>query len=165
MVFRKHFVFFFLFFSYFSLFTPIFSDDNIDYSPTSSENTPGTPGAKTDPAFSESNAAAFHWLNLVDQFQFAGSWLDGGSLLRDVISQDQWIAAMEGTRRRYGNVRTRKVKNFTQTRTLPFGTRGNFMVITYRTEFSKKSSTLEQVVLMTEGPLKLWKVVHYQIAK
>jgi hypothetical protein len=165
MVFRKYFVCFILIFSLLGTTHSLFADNAIDYSPTSSENTPGTPGSKTDPAFSESNAAAMHWLNLIDQYQFSGSWLDAGSLLRDVVSQDQWVAAMEGTRKRYGNVRTRKIKNFTRTRSLSFGTMGDFMVITYHTEFSKKANLLEQIVMMTEGPLKLWKVVHYQIGK
>jgi len=165
MVFRKYFVFFLLFFSCLGITSSLLANSDIDYSPTSSETTPGTPGAKTDKSFSEANAAAMHWLNLLDQYQFPGSWLDASSLFRDVISQDQWVAAMEGTRKRYGNVRTRQVKNFTKTHTLTFGTAGEFMVITYRTEFSKKANMLEQVVMMTEGPLRLWKAVHYQIDK
>ncbi len=121
-----------------------------------------TSGGKTSPAFSQANEQAIYWVALIDQGQWASSWLATGGLIKDLISQEQWAAAMQATRARLGSVRSRKVSNFQTTQVLKNGTKGTFMIISYQTNFSKLPGAIETFVLMTEGPLAEWRVISYR---
>src|ERR1700733_5403735 len=63
-------------------------------------------GGRTDPVVAAQDEGA-HWLQLLDQQQYGPSWSDAGSLLKDIISQNQWIGAMSVVRRPFGNVLSR----------------------------------------------------------
>lgn len=124
-------------------------------------NTPGeNPKQKSE---SEANQQAIYWLKLIDGGQYPASWLACGGLLRDVVSQDQWSYAMQMQRRNLGNVQSRKVTSKQAIKQLPYGTRGNFMEISYDTSFGQKPNATEVVTLITEGRLNQWKVVSYII--
>lgn len=160
MLFRKYFVHAILFFFLFFVNSSLSADTLRPYSPHYPE-----PSASNDrePNFTEANAEAMHWLNLIDQFQYGPSWLDSGALFRDIITQEQWIAAMTDLRTPLGTLRTRKLAKYTETNRLTFGTEGHFMIITYRSEYSKRANAVEEVILKAEDQLQLWKVIHYQI--
>jgi len=122
-----------------------------------------TSGGRLSPAFSAANAASITWITLIDQKQYRASWAEMGSLFRDLVSRGQWQGAMKEVRAPLGSNRTRKVASHKSTDTLPNGTQGNFMIITYRSGFSNKPNVEERVILMTDGHLHIWKVISYDI--
>lgn len=119
--------------------------------------------SKTAPPFSEANARAIYWINLIDQQQYSASWQEASGLVQDVTSQEQWAAGMEATRKGFGSVNSRKLTSHQATDSLPGGTRGHFLIIKYETNFSRKPGQIETVTMMTEGSLNLWKVVSYRV--
>lgn len=149
-------------------------------------------------SYTAANAQAIYWLNLVDQAQYGASWLEAGSLLKDLVTQEQWAGAMgatrgddgvtcqgqentiqgtvirgngnrngraNATRNSWGYVTSRKASSHQLIQRLPNGSRGNFMVIKYKTNFSEKYGAVETVILASEGPLKLWKVISYKVGR
>jgi len=141
------------------LSTPLFADTSAAYPPNPYE----TKGGKRAPTFSEANAQAIYWINLIDQHQFAASWLEASGLVKDITTRKQWAAAMKETRSELGTVNARKVSSHQTAKELPGGTKGNFMIIKYETSYSRKPNMVETITLMTEGRLGLWKVVSYKI--
>src|ERR1700722_13596200 len=117
---------------------PIYPRDPIDTSQ----------GAVTNPAVTEAMDEASHWLNLIDQGQYGSAWLDSGSIMQDIITESQWIGAMDEVRAPYSNSLSRKKVSTQSITTLPHGTKGNFMLIDYRTQFSGNFSGKERIILM-----------------
>lgn len=121
-------------------------------------------GEKYGPTLSAANAEAIFWLNLVDQGQYRATWGAAANLFKDVISTDQWVAAMKGSRKPLGTLRSRKLTKYDQTQQLPFGTKGNFMIIQFRSQFSNKAYADETVILVSQGSLSQWKVLNYHLS-
>lgn len=130
--------------------------------PTTTGAPPGTAGSTTSPSFSAANAEAMHFINLIDQGQYPAAWKDAGSLLKDAVTPQQWTAAMQALRAPLGYASTRKVSHHTATNTLPFGTKGYFMIIEYSTQFAQKMKAKERVTVMTDIGGQ-WRVVAYAI--
>ncbi len=121
-----------------------------------------TQGATTNPAVTEAMDEASHWLNLIDQGQYGSAWLDSGPLMKDIITEQEWIGAMDEVRAPFGNVRTRKVARNQSISALPHGTKGNFMLLEYRTQFSGNFTAKERLILMTDS-LGQWRVISYDV--
>lgn len=142
-----------------SLTTPLLADVSGSYPPNPYDNE----GGQRAPAFSEANSWAIHFINLIDQYQYSSAWLEAGGLMRDVITQDQWTAAMDAIRTPLGPNLARKVSSHQSADILPYGTHGNFMIIQYDASFANLPSTTETITLYTEGPLAIWKVISYNL--
>ena len=140
---------------------PLLADTSAAFPPNPHE----TQGGKRAPTFSKANAQAIYWINLIDQHQFGPSWLEASSLVQDITTRQQWAAAMKETRLNLGVVSSRKVSSHQTATTLPGGTKGNFMIIKYETNYSRKPNMVETITLMTQGQLSQWKVVSYKIGK
>ena len=113
---------------------PLLADSSAAYPPNPYEFA----GGKRAPTFSEANAAAIHFLSIVDNQVYAGAWLEAGGLLHDVVPQQVWTAGMRVVRQGLGIVRARKVASHRAVHVLPGGTQGEFMIITYQTQFGQK---------------------------
>jgi len=126
-------------------------------------NEPGktTRGLQTD----EPGQQAIYWLSLTDQGQYAASWLAASAFLQDVVTQDQWTAAMNSVRSKLGNVQSRQLQGSKKITQLPHGTRGNFVSVSYQTQFTKTGNSTEVVILSQEGSTGQWKVLSYAIQK
>ena len=138
--------------------SPLLADISANRSPQSDDTT----GGSLSPVYSEANSTAISWLTLLDQGQYGPTWSQGGSLMHDIISQNQWVAAMQAIRKPLGNASARKASGSQATETLPGGTKGNFMIINYQTSFSNKPYVTEKVTLMawTYGR---WQVIAYDL--
>ncbi|NGX61196.1 MAG: hypothetical protein K940chlam9_00677 [Chlamydiae bacterium] len=146
---------------FFLAVTPVWADSNASYPPNPYE----TQGGKKAPTFSDANAQAIYWLNLIDQQQYSATWLEAGGLLRDAVTQSQWAAGIGAVRTPLGTRRSRKVASHSYATELPFGTKGNFIIIEYDTQYAKLTQGVERITLMTEGPYAQWKVVAYDIQR
>ncbi len=122
------------------------------------------PGKRVD-LQTETTQASIEWLALLDGEQWGPSWLGGSSLLRDVISQNQWIDAMKGQRSSLGHTTSRKFISLEPTKTLRYGTRGDFVIMKFNTAFTNMPHATETLTLMADGRLKQWKVTNYEIRK
>ncbi|MCC5831776.1 MAG: DUF4019 domain-containing protein [Chlamydiales bacterium] len=141
------------------LASPLLGDTSAAFPPNPYE----TEGGRRAPTFSAANAQAIYWITLIDQHQYAASWLEAAGIVQDIITQDQWAAGMRASREGFGGVRSRKVTSHQTATNLPGGLRGNFMIIKYQTNFSRKPFQVETITLMTEGRLGLWKVISYRV--
>lgn len=121
-----------------------------------------TVGGMISPTLSQASAESSHWIALVDQAQYGASWQDAGPLLRDIITQDQWVAGLTGTRHQLGLVRARRLSRGQAVSSLPNGTLGTFVVLKYDTSFSARPSLIETVVLMLIQHDQ-WRVISYSI--
>lgn len=140
-------------------FFPLLADSSAAYPPNPYEESGGTA-----PAFSDANSVAMHFINIIDNQEYAGAWLDASGLMHDVVPQEVWTAGMDALRSDLGNVRARKTGPHQSVNSLPGGTEGDFMIISYDTQFAQKARATERVTLMREPPLGLWKVVSYSIS-
>ncbi|MEZ5314635.1 MAG: DUF4019 domain-containing protein [Chlamydiales bacterium] len=118
---------------------------------------------KTTDTFSSANAQAIYWINLIDQQQYMASWLEASQIVHSITTQKQWAAAMRETRLGYGVVNSRKISSHDTVTQLPGEMHGNFMILKYNTNFSKKPYQVETITLMIESRLKIWKVISYRI--
>ncbi len=148
------------FLAFLFLSSPLLADSSPAYPPNPFDNQ----GGKTSPAFSAANAQAIYWINLIDQHQYGASWGEASGLVKDVTTREQWAAGMKAIRTGLGVVTSRKVTAHQAVTGLEYGTKGNFMIIKYATNYQRKQNMTETIVLMTEGKLGLWKVVSYKIS-
>lgn len=118
----------------------------------------GNPGAP----FSGANAAAMHFLNIVDNQGYHGAWLDSGGIVHDVVSQEVWAAGMRAVRLHKGRVLSRKVVNHHAVNSLPGGVTGQIMVIEYETQFSNGTYETETLTVMSHPPAGVWRVINYR---
>ena len=44
-------------------------------------------------------SAAKSWLSLIDKGQYAGSWRESSAYFQGAISQEKWVAALDGVRK------------------------------------------------------------------
>ncbi len=129
------------------------------------KNSPGNPGNLKRDTQTETTQAAMQWLGLLDGQQWGASWLGAGSLLKDVVSQNQWIDAIRSLRGNLGNASNRKYSSTQEKKQLTYGTRGDFAIVQFNTTFAKKSNMTETITLMTDGRLKQWRVISYSISR
>ncbi|NGX54130.1 MAG: hypothetical protein K1000chlam4_00855 [Chlamydiae bacterium] len=133
-----------------------------DISPNRPPQSNDTTGGSLSPVYSEANSTAISWLTLLDQGQYSATWSQGGSLLKDIVPQNQWVAAMQAIRKPLGNATTRKVSGSQATETLPGGTKGSFMIINYQTSFSNKPFVTEKITMMA-WTHERWQVISYDL--
>ena len=100
------------------------------------------------------------WLALVDNGQYAGSWVRAAKLLKSQVSQVQWEAAVKGARDAVGGEQTRRRYTANFARTLPGAPDGEYVVLTYEVTFAHKQAAVETVTLMHEAD-GAWRVAGY----
>lgn len=112
---------------------------------------PAVPSA--DPAVK----AAAAWLKLVDQGDYAQSWVQASTSFRGVVPQDKWVAMVTEARKPLGAVVTRELILTRHETSLPDAPPGDYFVIQYKTAFTH-NAMIETVTLMLD------KDGHYHVA-
>jgi len=106
--------------------------------------------------------AAEEWIALVDQGEYEESWEEASTLLKSVVTVDQWRQALIGARKPFGELKSRKLKNAEYVTSMPGAPDGEYVVIQFDTSFSKKETAVETIT-----PLKdedgVWRVSGYFI--
>jgi hypothetical protein len=142
----------------FLLFQTAWADSSAALPPNPYE----TQGGTKSPVFSAASSESSHWLGLMDQSQYGPAWSDSGPLMHDMMTQAQWVQAMNGVRKPLGQVRTRRVGSHRTLQSLPGGSKGLFVVIEYHTSFSSKPTATETVTLMMIAHDQ-WRVISYDV--
>jgi hypothetical protein len=107
---------------------------------------------------------AAQWLTIVDSGQYAESWFQAASALRNVVTKEQWKNALDSARAPLGKVVSRQFKSATYTTRLPNAPAGEFVIIQYETSFQQVPGMIETVTPMLEKDGK-WKVSGYYVKR
>ena len=106
--------------------------------------------------------AAATWLAVVDAGGFLRSWEEAAGLLKNAVPRSGWQRLLRGARMPLGEVRRRTLKSAEAATTLPGAPGGAYVVITYDTVFSGKSSARETVTTHREADGR-WRIAGYFI--
>jgi hypothetical protein len=110
----------------------------------------------------QAEQAAAVWLALVDAADYGRSWEQGAALFQGAVSKPAWIAAARSARTPLGAVVSRTLQSAEFSRTLPGAPDGEYVVVTYQTEFAHKASAIETVT-PAHQPDGSWKICGYFI--
>jgi hypothetical protein len=102
------------------------------------------------------------WLNLVDEGNYAQSWLDACRYFKGMVKQDQWEHSLKGARQPLGKALSRTLKSAEHKTSLPGVPDGEYVVIRFDTSFENKKSAIETVTAMLEKD-GMWRVAGYFI--
>lgn len=125
--------------------------------------TPVNAAAPIAPSPSEEAAtkAALAWVALVDGQHWGESWDAAGTMFRSQVAKPQWASTIQSARQPFGAVSSRVLQTVTHTSTLPNAPAGEYMVIQFRTSFTKRPDSLESIFLDREATG--WRVAGYFI--
>jgi hypothetical protein len=115
-----------------------------------------------DQAKKAGSAAADQWVLLVDAAKYDDAWGQASPTFKSGVTRDEWTKKVSAARGPLGATATRKVQSARYAETLAGAPDGNYVVVTYGTEFDKKKDASETVVaeLDTDGS---WKIAGYWI--
>ena len=113
-----------------------------------------------DPNASAAHLAALDWLKLADTDDIKGTYEAAAKRFRDAMPVDQWTTAMTQARAQFGAVETRTLLATQVPQPGPDVPPGEFLVVTFRTEFAKRKTGTETLTLEKESDGK-WRVVGY----
>jgi len=109
-----------------------------------------------------STQAGERWLQLLDERKYLQSWETGSLTLRLTVPKKHWITLMESIRKPLGNLSSRRVVD-QRTAKDPAGLpKGDYMVLVFKSSFSRKESVNELVTLVLESDGR-WRVLTYQV--
>ena len=117
--------------------------------------------AVAGPAEDEASAAGQKWLALLDHQKYEESWKQAGSMFREQVMQDQWVAALKRSRDPMGATLSRTTARVDFAKTLRGAPDGNYAIIHYTTSFKSKSDVTERLTLVEENGK--WQVAAYAI--
>jgi len=108
-------------------------------------------------------ASATSFLKLVDTRQYSKAYLSFSKLTQKAATPDAFVNNMKSVQDQIGDPTSRKVlaKNFVHE--VPGAPRGDYWIIDYDTNFSKKGPSVERVTAVLEG--KSWKIGGYLLIK
>lgn len=115
----------------------------------------GNPAAETAAV-----AAAQSWLSLVDAEQYGDSWDQAAQVFQSAISKEQWLQAMQTTRKPFGANLTRELKSKRYLTSLPGAPDGEYVVIQFTASFQNKKSAVETITPMLDKD-GTWRVSGY----
>jgi hypothetical protein len=107
-------------------------------------------------------ASAEKWLTIADKGKYAESWQEASVFFKNAITKEQWEQSMLSFRKPLGKLISRKVVFTEYKNSLPGSPDGKYMVITFKTAFDNKKSSIETVTPMLEKDGK-WRVSGYFI--
>jgi hypothetical protein len=106
--------------------------------------------------------AADAFLVVVDQGKFDEAWSQASPTFRSGVTREDWTKKVSGARTPLGAAGTRKVQSARFAETLAGAPDGNYVVVTYGTEFEKKKDANETVVAELDADGS-WKIAGYWI--
>lgn len=108
-------------------------------------------------------ASANGFVKLVDSGQFDKAYQAFSQFGQKAVTKDVFVKSMGSVQAQIGTQTSRKLlaKNFVHE--LPGAPKGDYWVIDYDTNFSKKGPSVERVTAMREG--KNWKIGGYLLVK
>ncbi|TVP91079.1 MAG: DUF4019 domain-containing protein, partial [Pseudomonadaceae bacterium] len=97
-----------------------------------------------------SEDAAWQWLALIDECDYASAWEQSGSLMRDSLDQAALAQAIDMARSNLGELGKRDLVGTEQTRRLPGVEDGNYIVFSFLTGFGDDTLVTETLTMSLE---------------
>jgi hypothetical protein len=127
-------------------------------------------GGLCSPAWSQADTgapaaaqlAAAQWLAETDAGSHGAAWTLAGAAFRRAVAREQWEAAAQQVLGPLGAVRGREVNGSKATRSLPGAPDGEYLILSFRTEFANKAGAIETLTLVREADGQ-WRTVGYFI--
>ena len=101
------------------------------------------------------------WLEIVDSGEYTLSWQEAAPLFQNRISDTKWVEMLTQVRTPFGKVISRSIKKVSEHDALPGAPDGQYMVITLKTSYERKKSSIETVTLNKTNDR--WRVAGYFI--
>jgi Protein of unknown function (DUF4019) len=98
----------------------------------------------------------------LDREQYAQSWESGDPLFQHTITKEQWIKALDRSRKRLGKMNARNIKDQRPAWNPAGLPRGAYMVVEFDTSFQNAPYSGELLTLR-KGPDGKWRVLTYQV--
>jgi hypothetical protein len=119
-------------------------------------------GAQDDAAVAPAQTAAAAWLVLVDTAKYPSSWEQSAGIFKASIGQSRWVQAVQAARAPLGALQSRELKSSTFTHTLPGAPDGDYVVVTYVSQFQNRANAIEIVTPLREKD-GVWRVSGYLV--
>ena len=106
--------------------------------------------------------AALEWLKLIDEGDYAESWENAATYLKQIIPQEQWEKSLSAARIPFEALISRRVLSNNPLTSLPGVPDGEYDVLTFESSYVKKAEAIETITVMkdTDGT---WRVAGYYI--
>jgi hypothetical protein len=126
--------------------------------------------SKADPKAEQAAiTAAYDWLSLIDEAQYAESWDKASQNLKNSVSKTTWVQTMESFIKNtsvfsnpFGKNLSRELIAKHYYTSLPELPDGQYIVIKYKSSFENRTSALETINLILENDGK-WRVFGYSM--
>ena len=96
------------------------------------------------------DALAEAWLAGVDAGDYARSWNESAEFFQKSITSEAWNDTLTKFRKPLGAVKSRKIRDMKEAKTLPGAPDGKYWVIQFDTTFAAKAEAVETVTFMLE---------------
>lgn len=106
-------------------------------------------------------SSARNWVALLDNQRWEESWRTAATQFKSQLSATQWASTIQSVRQPLGPVSARTFQYVTKTNSLPGAPTGEYEIVQFETNFARKRSAAETVVLARDNAG--WKVVGYFI--
>ena len=120
----------------------------------------GGPGHADSTSIETATAAAADFLALVDERQYAKSYSTASTILREEVSQEDWVTHVTSLRDPLGQVNERSISSSEFHESLPEAPAGEYVIITYDSSYENNKFAAE-VVAVAKGNDGVWRVVGY----
>jgi hypothetical protein len=104
--------------------------------------------------------AAIEFLALVDECEYEKSYLEASTVLREEVSQEEWVTYVRNLRDPLGQLNQRTLSSSDFHDSLPEAPPGRYVIFTYHSSFENNKFAAE-VIAVAEGSDGAWRVVGY----
>ena len=131
--------------------------------PASAASNDATADTATAATITAAAAESDHWLSMIDHGQFAETWIAAAVVLQEAIPQKEWIDDLTARRPKLGRTIMRERKSESYSRTLRGAPTGDYVIVTYLTQF-EKTPLVEETLAVAKDAIGQWHVAGYDIA-
>jgi uncharacterized protein DUF4019 len=107
-------------------------------------------------------SSARSWLDLVDKDEYTESWRKSSAVLREKMSESDWVKSITAIRAPLGSAGARYIATAAQTKSWPKLPDGEYIVLQFYTTFSNKGLAMETIVLAKQQD-ETWPVADYSV--
>jgi hypothetical protein len=118
--------------------------------------------SQTPQGVSQAEEAGLAWVTAVDEGHIDASWQQAAAMFRTAMTQADWDSKIRAAREPLGKVKGRTLQSATAPGPLSGAPAGDYVIITYQTQFERKETGIETVAVVHEMD-GTWHVAGYSI--
>ena len=115
-----------------------------------------------DTSEKSATAAAETWLGHIDAGEYADSWHEASAYFQGAITEQAWVALLNGVRTPLGHRLSRQLTQVQHTTSMQGAPDGDYVVMQFDTRFEHKQAAVETVTFLQEKQGE-WKAAGYYI--